>query len=673
VVLFVFGTSTAAQSAGKWVRIRSDNFVLIGDADPAAIRDAANRLELFRSAIGSLSPEIKLDSGKPTNVVVFRDTASFRAFKPLREDGGPDDAVAGFFQAGDGVNYIAVSAAADAKAYGTIFHEYVHYLLDANFRSGGLPPWLNEGLAEYFETLESVDTPNGRVLSVGKAPVGHVELLRKNLLIPAGEFFAMDNKSLHRNGQESRTLFYGQAWAVVHYLINRDVKNSGMPGSILELLKDKDAREKVLAEAFGSDRAAFENAIRSYIAKTAPARTFPAPPVSNGRQILSANSLTEAQTETYLGDLLFQMGRFAEAEIHLKRALTLDPALAEASTALGKMLVRQNRFSEARPHLARAAASGKADAYTYFSFAYALSREGAAPDGTVSEFKADATKQMLDALRESIRLDPGFHESYRLLAIIHLVDGDDPAEAESAIRRALEIRPNDQDDTLILAKALLRREMYDEAKSLAVKLSVTAADPKIQSDAHEIVRAADEYFRSIGDPSVPNQLVIGALPPLILKRSTLTDEDIAAIDRERVITNLNVVLGRQAEGEVRAIGRVEQVSCADDGVLYKVKTPDASFVLKGGDFADLRLSVLIEGERSFEIGCEAKLAGQPVVLTYRPAENPRAKEKGRLTAIAFVPDFFRLKSQEEMARARTIIVEDDRLFRSNAQKQRGRF
>lgn len=671
LVLFALGTGAAAQSAPKWVSVRSANFVLIGDADPTAIQDVANRMELFRAAFGSLSPQIELDSGKPTNVVVFRDDASYRPFKPVRPDGSTDDSVAGFFQAGQDANYITVSAAGiDAKGYGTIFHEYVHYLLDTNFRSGGLPPWLNEGLAEFYETFEIVETPTGRTISVGKPVPGHLGLLRKKTLIPPGEFFATDNKSLHATGHESRSFFYAQAWAVVHYLEIRDPTSAGESANIFELLKNKEAREKVLAEAFGPDLAAFETVIRAHVAKAAAVQSISVPAIGTASRGESARALTPAQTEVFLGDLLRQMGRLAEAEMRLKRALTFDPVLPAAHSSLGKLLVLQGRFADAKPHLAKAVAAGNANAYTHFNFAYTLSREGTDADGMVSEFAPGTTKQMLDSLRAAIQLDPNFRESYRLLALVQLIGGNDLSEAEAAIRKALEIQPNDPEDSLILAKTLLRREKYDEAKAVAAKISITAIEPRLRSEASEVVQAADEYFRSANSAGPPRQIIIGALPPLILKRSMLTDEDIAAIDRDRAITNLNVVLGRQNEGETRSLGRIEQVSCTDDGVVYKFKTPEESFELTGGDFSELQLSVLIEGEKSFEIGCNAKLADQPVVITYKPAAKPRKNEKGRLTAVAFVPGFFRLKSPEEMARARTIIVEDDRLFKSNAQKPR---
>lgn len=37
---------------------------------------------------------------------------------------------------------------------------------------------------------------------------------------------------------------------------------------------------------------------------------------------------------------------------------------------------------------------------------------------------------------------------------------------------------------------------------------------------------------------------------------------------------------------------------------------------------------------------------------------------GRLISLAFVPDFFRLKTPREMAAARTVIIEDDRIFKA---------
>src|SRR5207248_7772398 len=76
-----------------------------------------------------------------------------------------------FFQAGEDVNYIAISAAVTAP--NVILHEYVHFLLRENV--GGLPLWISEGLAECYSTFDVNGKQNE--FTMGRAPDQHIATL----------------------------------------------------------------------------------------------------------------------------------------------------------------------------------------------------------------------------------------------------------------------------------------------------------------------------------------------------------------------------------------------------------------------------------------------------------------------------------------------------------------
>ena len=209
--VFIFAVPVSAGAADVWTKIESSNFEFIGNASEADIRLVASRLERFRAALRSIFPQFPGNSGKKTRVVVFK-SRIVSTFKPKRSDGAPDDFVGGLYQAGEAVNYVAVAVEGEAKeAYGTIFHEYVHELLNSNLRSADAPPWLNEGLAEYFQTFRIIDD---RSVAFGGIQAAHVHRLKCEPLMPWDEFFKLDASSLLRWGEHSRTTFYAQAWAL---------------------------------------------------------------------------------------------------------------------------------------------------------------------------------------------------------------------------------------------------------------------------------------------------------------------------------------------------------------------------------------------------------------------------------------------------------------------------
>jgi tetratricopeptide (TPR) repeat protein len=662
-LLFVACCFAPASAAENWVQVRTKNFFLISNAAEAEVRQTAARLERFREAFRQLFPQIKLDGGIRTNVVVFRDSASYAPFKPKRRDGSVDIAVAGYFQPGEDVNYITLSVG-DKSAYGTIFHEYVHFLLDTNIGRSDLPPWLGEGLAEYFETLQILDDQR---VSLGAPPSGHLNLLRKSELIPLSDFFSTDNSALHRSGDESRSLFYAQAWAVTHYLFHAN-KNGGIHlDEVLTTLKGAAGFENTADRFFGSDNSELARVLREYVNQPlTPTRIVPAPQRVAFDAETNASSLSESQAFAYLGDLLYHTGNLTEAELLLRKALKIDADLSIANISLGLVLARKKDFAEAKRYLEKAIASDAANHFAYFNYAYAVSRESMDENGNVSVFPAGSATKMRDALKKAILLNPNFVESYRLLAFMALVNDTDLSEAVNLLNKGLTIKPGDLHLRLLLAQIFLRQEMYEEAGSIAGKLATNASDADIWTGAQAVLHTINQYRAAsavkVNDAEIVR--VFGRLPPLILKRSALSDAEVERYEEDRLITNLNILIEQPRFGEKQVVGYIERITCSDESIMYTVRSADQKFSLRTTGFGDIRLKVLTDGERSFTLDCGVSFAKQLTVLTYKPSDGPRPNTRGRLLSISFVPDFFRLKTPQEMAASRTVIIEDDRVFKS---------
>src|SRR5687768_4852939 len=114
----------AAQARDNWRSVRTNNLFVIGNADPEKLRQVAAWLEFFHGAFARLVSRNVLNSSVPTTVIIFRDDASFTPFKPLYQ-GRPAN-LAGFFQPGDDVNYIAMSLdPRERDPFSVAFHEYV--------------------------------------------------------------------------------------------------------------------------------------------------------------------------------------------------------------------------------------------------------------------------------------------------------------------------------------------------------------------------------------------------------------------------------------------------------------------------------------------------------------------------------------------------------------------
>jgi hypothetical protein len=108
-------------------------------------------------------------------------------------------------------------------------------------------------------------------------------------------------------------------------------------------------------------------------------------------------------------------------------------------------------------------------------------------------------------------------------------------------------------------------------------------------------------------------------------------------------------------GEKRILGTIEHITCSNGEIDYDIRSDGQNLTMTSKDFKSLRMAVLLEGENSFQIDCGVSFAKTLSVIAFRPTLGGKA----RLTSITFVPDFFVLKTYEEMASARTVVVEDD--------------
>ena len=393
VCLLIFANQVAAKD--NWINVRSKNFNLIGNASEKDIRGVATKLEQFRETFRLLFPKAKFNASIETNVVVFKSDSSYNPFKPKRADGKIDKWIAGYFQPGEDLNYITLSTEGDKEdTYGTIFHEYVHFLLDTNFGKSEVPPWFNEGLAEFYQTFKIKDDQE---VTLGLLQDGHLQLLQQTKLIPLKTFFGINNYSLGQNGNHSRSIFYAQAWALIHYLIqgNKGANNAAM-NNFLYLVMNNIEPEKAFQQAFQKDYAAMEKELEKYVRQ----RSYMASFFKFDKKLtfdtaMTAVQLSEAETNAYLGDLLYHTNEYDDAEKYLKNALALDAGSVMANTAYGLVKMRQRKFGEAKNFLEKAIAGDAKNHYAQYNYAYVLSREDMDEGGRVLGFAPE--KAAIDA------------------------------------------------------------------------------------------------------------------------------------------------------------------------------------------------------------------------------------------------------------------------------------
>lgn len=641
------GFSTPPAATEPWLKIDSPNFELIGNAQERQIRTIAGRLERFRSVVHRVFAMQDRVGRSKIRVIVFKDTAAFRPFKPKLADGTPDDLAKGYFLSGDDVDYIAVAADGSLS---DVFHEYSHALLAKKYGSGEIPSWLNEGLAEYLGTFRELDD---RSIEFGSIHTRHLRTLQTGQLMAWDKLLLLDNFSLQQSGPGARAVFYAQSWALAHFLINKS-GDAPIGEAVDSLARSQDVSAKKIG---GLDIAAVDAGVRDLISQRTTFSTTRRLESDVTTLSFTNVALSDARSNAYLGDLLYHL-RDDSAEIYLSRSLSLESDLGMANATLGLLRLRQRKFADAKTLLERALALENKNFLINYYYAFLLSREYMDEFGGIERLPFDAAATIRSRVNISIALNPEFAESYGLLAVVGLITGDDLNAALAAALAAAALRPANEDYSMLAARLYARLGRMAEAKSVAEKVVRNTASSYLRKEAAAIIEASDKLSAA---SNLTRGMRVGAETGesrkfVILKWRDLTPEQIAKINEEREINNLNLLIDQPVERERLAVGSIERITCANERISFRFRTADRVLQLTTRSFDDLKLKVLTPGTRSFVFRCGTAFSAELAVARYRPA-NQQSDNAGDLSSITFVPKNFRLKPREQIASEPFVIIE----------------
>jgi hypothetical protein len=161
-----------------------------------------------------------------------------------------------------------------AILYHEAFHAYACnfvYPPAANNLPGELPRWLNEGLAQIFETA---------IVEAGELRVGHAdkdrlerakECLRKGEMMPLGELLVSGSKHFivqHRGDRLASDRNYLASWALASYLtFDRRLLGTTQLDEFVRSMNKKDNAEQAFTKLTGQKLPAFEKEFHAWLTK----------------------------------------------------------------------------------------------------------------------------------------------------------------------------------------------------------------------------------------------------------------------------------------------------------------------------------------------------------------------------------------------------------------------
>ena len=327
-----FAACLPAATHDPWLKITSANFELYTTAGERAGRDLIRHFEQVRSfflqAFGS-----RLSASRPVRIIAFRNEKEYQPYRP-------NEFATAFFQPGAIHDFIVMSSAS-SEHYPVAVHEYTHLMIHQSGME--LPPWLNEGLAELYSSLE----PSGEKILVGQLIPARLHVLRSEPWIPLAALVAVDHSSPFYNEKSRAGMFYAESWALVH-MLNLDPAYRPQLKSLVAALKENDP-PAAFAKAYGKQLEEVEAALRTYFnAPTVHAELFDVqlPKSVDAPEIQPAASLP---ARLALAELLAnRRGRSEEARAAYDQLAAEYPDRWEVQEGLAQFAWQQRRSDRRR-------------------------------------------------------------------------------------------------------------------------------------------------------------------------------------------------------------------------------------------------------------------------------------------------------------------------------------
>jgi hypothetical protein len=209
--------AAAREHPANWIEVRSSGFTIVTNSSEKQGRRIAAQFERMREIFQQAYPQMEDEPDSPVLIVAVKRKDQFRPLEPGTYHSKKSLPLHGMFVRAADTNYILMRLDSEAgNPFPLVYHEYTHLFLGQAEEQ--IPLWLNEGLAEFYQTAEIYDPE----VLLGEPNQKHLMLLRQEKLLPLATLFTVDEKSPYYIEGKKGAVFYAECWALTHYLTLRD-------------------------------------------------------------------------------------------------------------------------------------------------------------------------------------------------------------------------------------------------------------------------------------------------------------------------------------------------------------------------------------------------------------------------------------------------------------------
>jgi tetratricopeptide (TPR) repeat protein len=480
-----------AKDESKWIEVHTTNFSVVTDAGEKRGREVALRMEQMRAIFGQLISKKKLNMSVPITVIAIKSDNQYGDIAPDKLNFAK-----GFYLPGYDHVYIVLNLF-EMEPWRAIAHPLAHYFLNYNY-----PPvqgWFDEGLAEYFGSVQ-ID----KEVNIGGdpelAPEWHEDIfdqLRRDPNVPQSltqmasspvwismtDLFTMKHDASGRNEGSHNTMYYAQAWLMLHYLLNK--KKMPEAGTYFDLVQNKKVPvDKAIVQAFDMTPDQLEGEVKKYLESTPnlgialdqakkpipesgeiqQPNHFPIP-LDNDEMGAAVTAVPEAEARAMLGDVRARIPEHRMQALQDLRQLAADPKGNEvAERALARDDLQLKKFDAAADDLAKAAELDARDPWVWYYRSVLKYRKAQA-----SRTEMQGLANMMQDLRAVLDWYPEMGDAYNMLAVAR-IEGGGYQSALEAQKQAVALSPRNVEYQFNLGQIYVVGKKWDLANEVFTRL-----------------------------------------------------------------------------------------------------------------------------------------------------------------------------------------------------------
>ena len=512
------------SAAPEWRLTRSEHFEVYAQSSDQRARAILTWFEQLRTFF-DLQGGGSTANSAPVRVTVF---ASEQEYQPYRLRSNAD----AYYVGTSSQDYI-VMGTDDPLKFGLAAHEYAHLVLRASGLK--LPPWLAEGLAEFFATLRITR----HATELGGSLPARIRTLQNCPWMPLAELLSVSQESHDRQERAKADLFYAESWALTEMLMLSPKYAPGFQKILASPKLDVEAVTRDLHQWMAQPRL--------------PVIQLPeidTPPVH-----VEVSAVPPVASRLMLAQVLLAAGEFVRAEAAYSALAREIPDSAEVSAALGMVALHNGDSEGARRAWKRAIEEGIADAKLCYQYAILADQGGLSPD------------EIRPALERAVGLRPDFDDAHYQLALLE----KNTRHYDVALREFLAMR--NMSDARAYAYWLSLADTYNELGRRDDAQAAAERAGQYAATAAERTRAARQIYIAQTDLGVQFSRDAGGHSQMITTR----------VPRQQTDWNPFIEPDddiRRVQGTLRAIecGDVTAIQVEEAGKLLHLSIPDLQHV-----------------------------------------------------------------------------------------------